>query len=1680
MRNGYRCYTVEHEAIRAAQNPNIETADHFEQWLDSAIQAKKQSRIIGGVYQIPVIFHVINNGEAVGSGSNISQAALQSQIDVLNEDYRRKVGSNGYNTNPVGADCEIEFCLAQRKPDGSGFTAGQEGVERINRNTQGWSAPPYSTNYVDATIKPATSWDPSKYMNIWICSLGGGILGYAQFPTTSLGGLDCNSQATNTDGVVFTYNSIGKSSVTGFPAPYNEGRTATHEIGHWLGLRHIWGDGDCTVDDFCNDTPDAGAANYNCPTGTNSCTAAPDQGPDMIDNYMDYTDDLCMDIFTEDQKMRMRTVLESSPIRASLINSDACVPPDPSDVSVINITNPKGDNCSGSITPTVTIKNRGSNTLTSAKINYKVDNGSVVTYSYSGSLASGATANVNLSAFSTPLGIHTFTAYTTLPNGVTDPNPQLDTVQIQFSISNGINAPYSENFDETVFPPNIKWVVDNPDADCYQWQGASAVSITNQFDNKAAQFPAYGNSSGNTDNLVTPIFILPCNATAADLKFDVAYRRYTSGTDRLYIEISEDCGATWNSTPIYDKSGTTLDVITTTTSNYYQPTGTSDWRTETIDLTPFITSSSKNIKFRFRAKGNGNNIYVDNLRYDVTGPAEAEVTVASTDVLDEGYYDFGSVNIGGNQITTFSVHNYGTTTLTLTPPITVTGSAFSLNATFGTTSVAPGDSTTFKIKFTPPSGGAFTGNVSFGTNDCDENPYNFQLDGTGAVVMPVANFSGTPTTVCSGSTVAFTDLSSNATSWSWSFTGGTPSSSTAQNPVVTYNTPGTYSVTLTASNTNGSDPETKTNYITVLDGTGVALPISEGFVSGIPATWSIVNNNSSATWVQTTDAGNAPTAGNSIVFDNYAIDDRGDSDKVVMVAADLSGYVSAQLKFDVAYARYNASNSDGLKVLVQTGCQPTGSTSVYLKTGTTLATSPDNTSEFTPTTSQWRTETVDLTPYVGNSKVVVSFQNLADYGNRLFIDNVNLTGVAGTTPPVASFTPSSTSICAGGSVTFTNTSTNSPTSYSWTFTGGSPTSSTATSPTITYNTAGTYTVVLQATNSGGTDDTTMTSVITVKPIPTITSTTPASRCGTGSVTLSASASSGTISWFANASGGTALGTGTSYTTPSISSTTTYYVEVTNGGCTSSRTAVVATINTVPTISAGTVSNPSTCGGTNGSIQVTGSSGTGNLAWTGTASGSANGITLPHTISGLGAGSYSITFTNGSGCTSTVLNQSLSDPSAPATPTISANGPISFCAGGSVILTSSASTGNTWSTGATSQSITVTTSGSYSVTVGTTCTATSTATTVTVHPNPSAPTISTSGSTTFCAGDSVVLTSSSNVGNSWSTGETTKSITVTTSGTYTVTFTNTYGCFATSAGKTVTVNTPPSINGTVNGTRCNTGTVTLSASASSGTLSWYDAATGGTLLGTGTSFTTPSISSTTTYYVEATDNGCTSTRTPVTATVVSDFNSSDNATVCYGGSYTYHDGTVSNNITIGESHTSMYTSVGGCDSNIVTTVSIQAIDTSVTITGTTLVANQSGAQYQWISCKDGSLVTGETAQSFTPSNSGGYMVVVTVNGCSDTSSCRAIDHSGIQEYSNSGLELSLYPNPSNGKVSLHIIGGVDNIQVSILGVNGKLLLDKSYQNTAKIDFDLSDKAEGIYFFKVQVQETVKVIKYVKED
>ena len=404
-----------------------------------------------------------------------------------------------------------------------------------------------------------------------------------------------------------------------------------------------------------------------------------------------------------------------------------------------------------------------------------------------------------------------------------------------------------------------------------------------------------------------------------------------------------------------------------------------------------------------------------------------------------------------------------------------------------------------------------------------------------------------------------------------------------------------------------------------------------------------------------------------------------------------------------------------------------------------------------------------------------------------------------TQPPVASFTASTTALCVGQSVTFTDTSTNIPFVWNWTITGATPSTSTVQNPTFTFNTAGTFTVVFTATNYNGSDTVTFTDYITVTAIPVVNSTTPASRCDAGTVTLQATATLGTLNWYDAPTGGNLVGTGTSFTTPSISATTAYYVESVVGSCTSTRVSVIATVNSTPSITA--ITPAARCGTGNITLSATASSGT--IQWYdlpsgGTLLGSGGTLNL---FSLSTTTTYYVQVTNGF-CTSprTAVIATIN-----AVPTVTSTTPASRCDAGSVTLQAVASSGTlNWYDAPTNGNL---------VGTGTSFT-----------------TPSISATTTYYV--------------------------ETTSGT----------CNSARTAVTATVNVTPSITSTTPGNRCDAGSVTLFAAANAGTLNWYNAPTGGTLVGTGTSFITPNITTTTTYYVQAINGSCSSVRTSVVATV----------------------------------------------------------------------------------------------------------------------------------------------------------------------------------------------------------------------
>lgn len=812
-----RCATMKVDSTKRQNDGGLrqfDERDHYDKWISDIIAEKKRSGRMdytqGSVYTIPIVFHIVHNGEAVGTGRNIPYSMVVDQVAVLNEDFRKMVGTAGFNANPVGADTRIEFCLAQRRPDGSAFPGGENGVNRINRTTAGFTAPPHTTGYIDGNIKPWTSavagsatrgYSPSNYFNMWICDISGGVLGYAQFPQSTLTGMPCTPQMVATDGVVQGYRWTGDINKTSTAqlvsgAPYNEGRTATHEVGHWLGLRHIWGDeAACNGDDFCADTPMAGNSNFGCPVGANSCPTFP--GNDQIENYMDYTDDGCMNIFTIDQGARMRACLENSPLRKSLLQSVACIPPFANDASIIEVLAPVGVICGTSITPQVTIKNYGTATLTSATINYQVDSGPILTFAWTGSLAVGATANQVLPIITNIIeGTHTFRAFSTLPNGVADPNTTMDQSQNTFYIG-GFYLPFTETFTNETFPPPF-WTLVNG-GQCPTWGTMNVTQISGTTGQSAGEYNfTYNPGTGDVDELYTPVITLPAGTTTATLQFDVSHRPYDATTnERLRVQISTDCGATYPTT-IYDKTsnGATPLATGTALATLYYPTAAANWRTETVDLTAFAptcaSGTDRNIRLRFMlTNAFGNNVYIDNVRVTGTNLPEIVITEAGVNVGDGTTLDFGATLVGTPVVKTLTIRNTGNAALNLSG-LTLTGSGYTTGAL--PASIAAGASNTFTVTFNPTCGATptFAGTLSFTTNDCSENPYNFNLTGTANTTPSAPTVTGT-TTLCGGGTTTLT-ASSVATSpvfqWYDAASGGTLLASTAAftTPVLVSNT----------------------------------------------------------------------------------------------------------------------------------------------------------------------------------------------------------------------------------------------------------------------------------------------------------------------------------------------------------------------------------------------------------------------------------------------------------------------------------------------------------------------------------------------------------------------------------------------------------------------------------------------------------------------------------------------------------------------------------------------------------------------------------------------------------------------------------------------------------------------------------------------------------------------------
>lgn len=377
-----KCFTDIYNANLLETNPDMMGSETFRLSLKQRIDNARNNNMV--LVTIPLVIHVLHNGEPIGTGANISDAQVLSQVTVMNEDFRMMAGTPGQST-VGGVDVEVNFVMAQQTPDGCPTT----GINRVNICQDGTDQAAVNN------WKAQTIWDRNLYMNMWSSKYVGdlaGILGFAQFP----GG------PANTDGVSAGHTYFGSSDYNdgtfNTAPPYDKGRTMTHEVGHYLGLYHTFQGGCAGTGDEVADTPAVSAPNYGC-TANTSCGSA-----DMIENYMDYTDDTCMNTFTAGQKTRVQNVLATS--RIGLTTSNGATPPASVATDVEIVVESTNVACGTELNPAVLITNWGTAVLTTAVITYDLDNGTPANFNWNGSLAYGESETVTLPTMTSTAGNH--------------------------------------------------------------------------------------------------------------------------------------------------------------------------------------------------------------------------------------------------------------------------------------------------------------------------------------------------------------------------------------------------------------------------------------------------------------------------------------------------------------------------------------------------------------------------------------------------------------------------------------------------------------------------------------------------------------------------------------------------------------------------------------------------------------------------------------------------------------------------------------------------------------------------------------------------------------------------------------------------------------------------------------------------------------------------------------------------------------------------------------------------------------------------------------------------------------------------------------------------------------------------------------------------------------------------
>lgn len=1082
---GEKCHFDQELERQIAKDPTLKTRlESNEVKLQKFMRMNPQALLSEEEYVIPVVFHVIHLGEAEGVGNNISDAQILSGLQQLNDGWD--------NTNGMGVDMNIRFQMATLDPNCN----PTNGIVRVD----GSSVPNYSTMGIsssgsgadDEAVKDLRIWPVSSYYNIWVVSEindndgGAGTQGYATFP----------GSGSIYDGTVIMNTALGNIGTVN--SWNNDGGTLIHELGHALGLWHTFegtgldGNGDpvCGTGcgqaqgDCCDDTEPHQSSNSSCPTSSdqNWCTGVNFAGVQY--NYMDYSS--CVDRFTQDQKDRARSILQTQ--RPGLLGSNGL------SSSPISFTTPAG-NCSPPHDPAVVGFIAGITNVSLAGKSFP--SSSVGPEEQYIDNASSCINLITVEAGQT----YTFTTSVWA-------NSHNVRVWIDFNNDGDFN-----NTNELVLDESVPGSA-NPDVN---YDYSITIPSSGIVENTTLRMRVGGGIIGTVSDACAaltygqfedyPIMIQGAASAAPVADFSLSnFGDICQWESVTLTDLSSNNPTAWN----WELTNTTLG--TTETSTDQNPTFNS--------LEPGLYDVSLTAS---NSAGSSSKVQSSIINTVFNVPFFTSGTSQTMDINDP-IISLAAEPVGG---------------IFVGPGIT--GDIFD-------PSIAGEGVHVIRYEYTEPTIGCFA-----------STDVTFTVINNTVTSPPTADFSASSTQVCEGETISFTDLSSDSpTSWSWTITGGETFNSTQQNPSFVFNNIGSYEVSLTATNNDGSDTETKTSYITVN-----ALP-TPNFTVGATATVDLIDGIQpmashvspmggtfsgpgvtgsdfdpmtagigSHTITYTYTDGITGCSG-STTFEYTVVNGSGTP---IPPIADFSSNLTEicegeSISFNDLSTNIPTSWSwtmTGTEVLTSSQQNPTvtfslaGTYEVEL-TSTNLDGSDTETKVAyitvnalpTPSFTLGSSATVDIndgvqtmtaSPAGGTfSGTGVSSNTFDPTAAGTGTHNVTynysdpVTGCSGTTTltytvtdnsavpvvPVADFSLSRTSICTGQSVTFSDLSTNNPTSWLWRITGTTTTiTSTDQAPTVQFDAAGDYTVELTVTNAAGSDNTSQINVLAVIQSPEI-------------------------------------------------------------------------------------------------------------------------------------------------------------------------------------------------------------------------------------------------------------------------------------------------------------------------------------------------------------------------------------------------------------------------------------------------------------------------------------------------------------------------------------------------------------------------------------------------------------------